>query len=601
MERKAGKFGRGSYLLLAIMFVVLAIGTFNIYEERQARTLIDQRYGETADHLVHTFRQMLRDKQKTTTALALTLAQGDDLETLIGDPALPRKYFDAYVLKMRQRTPYKNVWIELVDPSGRSIYRSWSDIPVEKALPLPGEKGVEIAEGLFVNRSDLVIAASVPIKAGGRLRVLTHFNSIAKALARQDVRMIVFVTPYLRNVITEPFGSHAVGQYYIALQALPRGVLATLDAKQTERLCHAWDKVYQNDELLITQRLSNAYDTQVGCVVLAKPFSKVHVDDIAMFKLRNVLIFASIGGAVLLGLAAVMFGILRHQRRYFKEILDTASNIVVVTDGRQIVDVNRTFFEYFNDYTSLSDFRQHYSCICDLFEGDDLFIQPEMEGMSWVDYLLEHPKQRHLVKIVYKDDVFIFRVQASRLAHSSPHRLSVIFTEITREWENEKKLERLSLTDPLTGIFNRRYFDRKFADELNRAERYAQPLSLILFDIDWFKQINDHLGHETGDEVLQHLTRYVQLQIREHDRLCRVGGEEFAIILPETTVGNAAQFAERIRRGVERNFSGVHEGLTISLGVHECRSGEDAKSAYGAVDDALYAAKNAGRNCVREG
>lgn len=601
MERITGRIGHGSYLLSAILVVVLAIGFFNLHEDDQANALIEQRYHEEAESMGHIFRQMLGDKQKATTALALTLAQSGDLEHLIDDPEHARSFFDAYVLKMRERTPYKNVWIELVDAQGRAVYRSWTRETGTAALPMPGEQGRQIAEGLFVNRSDLVIAASVPLGERGRLRVLTHFNSIAKALARQDIGMTVFVTPYLSKGVTEPFGAHWAGGYYIGLLDLPEGRLGELQAADAERLCHARNLQKEAGELLVSERLSNVYNAEVGCAVLAKSVAKIAVDDIFLYKWRNVLIFASIGVAVLVLLTAALLGVMRRQRRYYKEILDTSSNILIVTDGRKIVDVNSTFFDYFDRFENLEAFRREFECICDLFVEEGEFIRAEMEGLNWVDYLLEHPKQRHLAMIAYRDETYVFRVQASRLLHSAPRRFSVIFTEITREWEHEQELERISLTDPLTGIYNRRFFDAFFDEELVRSKRYGTPLSLILFDIDFFKQVNDRLGHEAGDDVLQRVALFVQMQIREIDRFCRVGGEEFAIVLPNTAAANAVQFAERLRRGIERNFAGIHEGLTISFGVHQCGPEEDAKSAYGAVDDALYAAKDDGRNCVREG
>lgn len=601
MERLTVWMGHRSYLFFASVIIMLAVGFFSLYENNQAKALIAQRYNNEAEEMGHIFQRSLSDKQKVTTALALTLAQSSDAEPLLDDPKFARSFFDTYAHSMREWTPYQNIWIELVDPSGRSVYRSWTREANATAVPIPGERGDRIAEGVFVNRSDLLIATSVPLGKQGRLRMLTHFNSIAKALAQEAIEMNLFVVPSLSKKITEPFGTHWAGGYYIGLLDPPEGRVGALQSENIQRLCHARSPVEEAGKLFVSKRLFDANGVQVGCAVLAKNVTKIAVDDILLFTWRNVVVFASAGMVILVLLVSALLSAIRRQRRYYKEILDTSSNIVVVTDGRNIIDVNKTFFTYFDRFDTLEAFRREHGCICDLFVEEEGFIRPQMGEKNWVDYLLEHPEKRHLAKIDYKNMTYIFRVQASRLLHTSPHRVSVIFTDITREWEHERELEHISVTDPLTGIYNRRFFDDFFNKELARSKRYGTPLSLILIDIDFFKQVNDRLGHETGDEVLRCISLFVQEQIRETDRFCRVGGEEFAIVLPHTTADDAAVFAERLRRGVERNFAGTDGGLTISLGVHQCLPEEDAKTAYGAADDALYAAKNSGRNCVRVG
>ncbi len=164
------------------------------------------------------------------------------------------------------------------------------------------------------------------------------------------------------------------------------------------------------------------------------------------------------------------------------------------------------------------------------------------------------------------------------------------------------KLQDMADTDGLTGIYNHRYFQLRLDTELERAERYGHPLSLILFDIDHFKKFNDTMGHQTGDAVLRELAILVKNQLRNVDVLCRYGGEEFVAILPETDLNGAAGVAERIRRAVAkhtfRDFSGKAFGITISLGVGAMPPLKEKNEIIKAADDALYRAKESGRNCV---
>ncbi len=157
----------------------------------------------------------------------------------------------------------------------------------------------------------------------------------------------------------------------------------------------------------------------------------------------------------------------------------------------------------------------------------------------------------------------------------------------------------LSLTDELTGAFNRRYFDLRLREEIARAERYSHPLCLMLLDVDRFKEVNDSHGHDVGDLVLKELCRLIQAQSRAATTLCRYGGDEFAILLPETAWTGALVYGDRIRTCVNRAPFPHGQPVTISVGLGTFP--EDATSAddlFKAADTSLYAAKAGGRNRV---
>ncbi len=159
--------------------------------------------------------------------------------------------------------------------------------------------------------------------------------------------------------------------------------------------------------------------------------------------------------------------------------------------------------------------------------------------------------------------------------------------------------------DQLTGVFNRRMFDRRLAEEVKRARRYDRELALLMIDLDHFKQVNDGFGHQEGDETLRHVSQFLRIQSRNVDILSRYGGDEFCLLLPECSLSNALQKAELLRkRFVTRKFSTVGKAnktvrLTLSIGVGAL--GEDMTTEYELVklaDSALYRAKGLGRNRV---
>jgi diguanylate cyclase (GGDEF)-like protein/PAS domain S-box-containing protein len=161
-----------------------------------------------------------------------------------------------------------------------------------------------------------------------------------------------------------------------------------------------------------------------------------------------------------------------------------------------------------------------------------------------------------------------------------------------------RELARLATTDPLTGLWNRRQLDQRLRQEIERADRYGHSLTLVLFDIDDFKGINDRFGHASGDQVLAELSRRVQGHLRTSDGLGRWGGEEFLVLLPECGGEQASDLAEKLRRLVSAApFEGVGT-VRASFGVAQRNPCEMVDAWFGRVDRALYRAKQRGRDRV---
>jgi diguanylate cyclase len=164
-----------------------------------------------------------------------------------------------------------------------------------------------------------------------------------------------------------------------------------------------------------------------------------------------------------------------------------------------------------------------------------------------------------------------------------------------------KQLESLATTDSLTGLLNRRAFHERAEYEISRSQRNNQPVSLLTFDIDYFKRINDTYGHDGGDEVLQKCALVCQQQLRDIDLLARFGGEEFVILLPNTDEEHGYQVAERIRKAFEDGVIQTTKGeirFTASFGVSAGDGSQSLKTMLHDVDQALYVAKDSGRNRV---
>ena len=183
-------------------------------------------------------------------------------------------------------------------------------------------------------------------------------------------------------------------------------------------------------------------------------------------------------------------------------------------------------------------------------------------------------------------------------------RLTLSKTEISNLQQSLEAIRAESLTDPLTGLGNRKYFDRSIDTAIETALTTGEPLSLLMFDIDYFKSFNDSYGHLTGDQVLRLVGMSLKQSIKGQDITARYGGEEFAVVLPNTALRQALTVADHIRRAVmskelkKKSTGEILGRVTISVGVSMLKPGDDADSLIERADACLYAAKRAGRNRV---
>jgi len=287
-----------------------------------------------------------------------------------------------------------------------------------------------------------------------------------------------------------------------------------------------------------------------------------------------------------------LMGKLNLQERYIETILNSQKNIVVVTGEEGIIYANSSFYDYFK-YKTIKEFRIEHTCISDFFEMGESneYLQPEMEGMYWTDYLIQYNTQEHKVKITLQDKTSIFTVHSRKMEYEGQIRYVVVFSDITR-------LNELATQDVLTRVANRFQFDKVLDHSISLSQRYGRTLSIMLIDIDYFKEVNDRYGHLVGDEVLKTLARILSDGVRKSDVIARWGGEEFVILLPDSALSSAVKLAETLRIKISEYDFKLGENVTCSIGVVRWNEGENSDQLLRRVDEKLYLAKEDGRNRV---
>jgi diguanylate cyclase len=224
-------------------------------------------------------------------------------------------------------------------------------------------------------------------------------------------------------------------------------------------------------------------------------------------------------------------------------------------------------------------------------------------SLCWATEKLSTAETRDQVKTIVES-----LVKSTREMHDTNKalegRLMLSMAEISNLQQSLEAIRAESLTDPLTGLGNRKYFDRSIETAVQNALATNEPLSLLMFDIDHFKSFNDSYGHLTGDQVLRLVGMSLKQTIKGQDITARYGGEEFAVVLPNTALRQALTVADHIRRAVmskelkKKSTGEILGRVTISVGVSMLKAGDDTDALIERADACLYAAKRAGRNRV---
>ncbi len=291
---------------------------------------------------------------------------------------------------------------------------------------------------------------------------------------------------------------------------------------------------------------------------------------------------------------------LMDQKRYLQSILDSQDNMIIVADINKIYEVNISFLQFFGFY-SMDDMLNNFDRISEMTQELEGCMKPEDSKTMWLENVTADMAEGQYRLIAFRqegaENIRYFSMKFRPLSIDTD-MFVVEFSDVTALEEKSQEFENRANYDALTRIYNRRRFLELLDRGIKNAQRLNHELSLVFFDIDHFKNINDTYGHNIGDEVLKSLTALTSQTIRSSDVFARWGGEEFLILIESTTLENAAKMAEKLRKVImEHEFPEV-KTVTCSFGVATYHSDETGESFIGRADSALYRAKEGGRNRV---
>ncbi len=299
---------------------------------------------------------------------------------------------------------------------------------------------------------------------------------------------------------------------------------------------------------------------------------------------------------------------IKEQQEILQNIINTEKSISFVTNFNEISFVNNTFLDFFN-IKDVSTFWEKYEKIEDIFVEDKHYIHKgiiedyskldkQTLGEKFYEMAISIDDTKRVVLIEDKYSSLKSFYLTISILEKDKKMFLINLTDITQMTIQKFDIEHKAYFDGLTNIYNRNKFDELFNKELLRAKRYKNPLSLAILDIDHFKKFNDIYGHMIGDEVLIMLANELNKRVRVSDIFARWGGEEFVVLFVETKIEDALKGSNKLREYISKIEHKKAGNITASFGVSEYKEGDTSESLFKRADEALYLAKEKGRNKV---
>lgn len=594
-----------------LFFIGAVISVYSFYEWKieDARQQEFQFYER---HLNDKLNTLIQSKADMTQSIAITITTLPILKQALLNRDMPiQPILASYSQRFKDQTAYKEIWIQLISADGISLARSWTDRKNDNLSNIRQDIASVIQQPRYLNNFSvgkfaLTFKSLVPIfdqeRLIGILEVISHVNSIDRRLAESNgVRSVLLVNRDYRTQLTRSKTNKFIEDYYVANDAADLQDMALIKKVGVSKLFSNDLYLEANDHLLVSHPLFDLDGNRMANWVTTRSLKGFQFIRLEQTQRQFMLIALFVLVMVLLLVALIHFKRQSDfERRFFFQVFDTASEMVFVVKSRQMLLANKRFFDFFNQFDSVEAFHQQHRCICEFFVAENGYLKDRMGGEFWLDYLLSHSQQMHYAKIQQHGRQYIFSVKATEITSVEGERyISVLMSDVTDEYHYKDRLEHLIVEDELTGIYNRHYFNQVIDQEIKRHHRYQTPLSMLFIDVDHFKDINDQYGHDIGDLVLKMMSKTIQTLLRDTDVFCRVGGEEFVVIMPQTKLDDAIKMAERIRETISTlDEEPLPKPITISLGVAELENDENQGAFYKRADHALYRAKHLGRNQV---
>ncbi len=474
-----------SFLILAILIL---FGTY-YYTLNKQKTLLDSIYDSANTSILKLTENSLSNKTNTTLSIALALVKDYNLHKLMSTQEYDKFDYKDISEQMKNNTKFKNIWIQIIDKEGNSIYRSWTDKKGDNLLFRKDLKKFiddkKISTSISVGLYSMTIKARAPIideenNFLGALEIISHFNSIAYDLRENKIDTVVITDKKYKEMLKLPFTKMFIDDYYVANENVNKELVTYLEKNKLEKYLKIDNYIIENDYLISKYDLYNDKNERLGYILNFMKLDDIDIRIVKSFKVQIIMISAIalivIFFSFLIYLYTSYLRQLKIQENKKESILNSQQNIIVITGGNEIIDANQRLYDFFSDTKDLISFKNKYRCICSAFidmQDDTYIIEKYYNGKNWAEYVLANPDKNFRVALKnMQENIRHFSIKCSRV--KGEEFIIATFTDITQEIEqieaNKEKDRILFQQSKIAAI----------ADTLkNIAHQWRHPLSVI--------------------------------------------------------------------------------------------------------------------------
>ena len=474
-----------SFLLLTVFIVS---GTYYYILNKQ-KTLLTSIYDSTNTNILKLTQNFLENKRDTTISIALALAKDNELQRIVTNQEYEKLNYKEISEQMRNNTKFRNIWIQIVDNKGNSVYRSWVDKKGDSLLFRKDLKEFienrQISTSISVGLFALTIKARAPIidrenNFLGAIEVISHFDSITNDLRENNIDSLVITDKKYREILKFPYTNTFIGDYYIANKNANKDLVNYLNANKIEKYLEINDYIIENDYLISKYNLFNDKNERLGNILNFVKLSDIDIQIVKSFKIQVIMI--SVIALIILFFSFLIYLYtnylkqLKIQENKKQSILDSQQNIIVITNGNEIIDANQRLYDFFSDTKDLASFKEKYKCICSTFidmKDDKYIIEKYYNGKNWAEHILINQDKNFRVAIKnLKNELKHFSVKASKIRNEE--FIIVTFSDMTQE------ISQMEINKEKDRILFQQSKIAAIADILrNIAHQWRQPLSVI--------------------------------------------------------------------------------------------------------------------------
>ncbi|RXJ78951.1 ATP-binding protein [Arcobacter sp. F2176] len=446
-------------LFLIIIFTFVFI-SYN-YLKNHEKELLNNKFNILSTQINKNINFLIEDKKTATLSLAIATSKFENIKNAFITKDIQNLDLSTFSKELGINTSFKNIWFMLIDKNGKSIYRSWTEHKNDTLIFRKGIKDLlknpKITTTISVGRYDMTFHSIIPIydkkEFLGIFEVITHFNSIAKDINKSDTHSLILADKKYFDSLKYPFTNNFLGEYYISNLGAKDYLINLIKKIGIEKVLKTNNYIIVDNKFIGTYKIKDLQKETIGYIIFSKDLKDIDMSNISKFKTNFITNAISLLVFLTFVLSLIFYYIFSRkviiEKKKAQQILDSQQNIIILTDGEILNNANKQFLNFFNQYTSIEEFKLEHRCICEMFidlNDENYVVDKDYNGKNWAQFILENPK-RNLKAAMKKDGEikhFLLNVSLNLFSGEKIPYIVVTLTDITLDIKQKSELKILN-------------------------------------------------------------------------------------------------------------------------------------------------------------